>query len=307
MCHPVLVSMCEVIVYGNSEYELYNEGWSVDNKRNAQAHLNMLLSFEFVYTLVALQRSLLYLKEGTVKLQGQHQDIASGVALMEQCSSTIKSLRENIDDYAHRIFEHSCRIADRSQITIAKPRLSLRQQHRSNLPTDSVEEYFKVTVTIPFLDHLLNDLTSHFSAHVKQSASVQKLLPVNIESASTIDGFNQALFFYKDDLPNSDLVDEEFHLWKSRWLAVSKEERPLSISKAMQQCSPTKMPNIYTLLKLFATLSLSSCSCERSASTLRRLNTYLRCTQTEHRLTALALIHCNYNETIDANSLQTFS
>ena len=66
-----------------------NDGWSVEDKRNAQAHLNTLLSFEFVYTLVALQRSLLYLKEATVKLQGQHQDIASGVALTEQCSNTI--------------------------------------------------------------------------------------------------------------------------------------------------------------------------------------------------------------------------
>lgn len=42
--HPLLVSMCEVIIYGNSEYELYNEGWSVEDKRNAQAHLNALLS-----------------------------------------------------------------------------------------------------------------------------------------------------------------------------------------------------------------------------------------------------------------------
>ena len=53
-----------------------------------------------------------------MKLQGQNQDIASGIALMEQCSSVIKSLRENIDDYAHRIFEHSCRIADQSQIAV---------------------------------------------------------------------------------------------------------------------------------------------------------------------------------------------
>ena len=136
---------------------------------------------------------------------------------------------------------------------------------------------------------------------MKQSASIQKLLPVNINPDSTIDGFEQAVSFYKDDLPNSDLVDEEFHLWKSRWLAVSKEERPETINKAMQQCSPTTLPNIYALLKLFATLPLSSCSCERSASTLRRLNNYLRCTQTEHRLSALALIHCNYNETIDVN------
>ena len=112
MCHPALVSMCEVIIFGNSEYEMYNEGWSGEDKRNAQAHLNALLSFEFVYTLVALQRSLMYLKEAAVNLQGQNQDIASGVAQMEQCSSVLKSLRENVDEYAHRIFEHSCRIAD---------------------------------------------------------------------------------------------------------------------------------------------------------------------------------------------------
>ena len=56
---------------GNSEYELYNDGWSVDD---TQAHLNVLLSFEFVYALVTLQRSLMYLKEATMKLQ----DIVSG-------------------------------------------------------------------------------------------------------------------------------------------------------------------------------------------------------------------------------------
>ena len=37
-----------------------------------------------------------------------------------------------------------------------------------------------------------------------------------------------------------------------------------------------------------------NCSCERSASAHRRLHNYLRCTQTEERLSALALIHLNY-------------
>ena len=92
LSHPFLVSMCEVIIYGNSEYEMYNEGWSVEDKRNAQAHLNALVSFEFVYALVTLQRSLLYLREAAVKLQGQSQDIALGVALVEQCSSEIKTM-----------------------------------------------------------------------------------------------------------------------------------------------------------------------------------------------------------------------
>ena len=53
-----------------------------------------------------------------VKLQGQSQDIASGFALIDQCSKEIQSLRENVDDYAHRIFEHSCRLTERSQIAV---------------------------------------------------------------------------------------------------------------------------------------------------------------------------------------------
>ena len=97
---------------------------------------------------------------------------------------------------------------------------------------------------------------------MKQSASIQKLLPVNVNPDSTTDGDKQVVSFYKDDLPNSDLDDEKYHVWKSRCLAVSKEEGPQTISKALHQCSPTIMPNIYTLLKLFAKLPLSLCSYE---------------------------------------------
>ena len=50
----------------------------------------------------------------------------------------------------------------------------------------------KVTVTTSFLDHLISDLSSQFSAHVKQSASIQKLLPVNINPDSNTGGFEQA-------------------------------------------------------------------------------------------------------------------
>jgi hypothetical protein len=47
---------------------------------------------------------------------------------------------------------------------------------------------------------------------------------------------------------------------------------------------------MHSNVKFFATSSLSS-SYECSASALRRLNNYLRFTQTAERLSALALIH----------------
>ena len=104
---------------------------------------------------------------------------------------------------------------------------------------------------------------------------------------------------YSDDLPNPLILDEVLHRWKLRWLEISRQGRPETLSDALKQCSPKHLPNINTLLKLFATLPLSSCSCERSASALRRLNNYLRTTQTAERLSALALVHIAYETEIN--------
>lgn len=99
-----------------------------------------------------------------------------------------------------------------------------------------------------------------------------------------------AISLYSDDLPNPLILDEELHRWKLRWLEVLQQERPETLSEALKQCSPDDLSNIYTLLKLFATLPLSSCSCERLASALQRLNNYLQSTQTAERLSALFIL-----------------
>ena len=178
------------------------------------------------------------------------------------------------------------------------PRISKCQQHCSNPEYDSCEDYFKKTVTIPFLDHLINDISSRFTNHSKQSASLQDLLPVNITEGTSTSSMKDAIDFYSDDLPNSDIIDEEFSRWKRKWLCVPLKDRPETLAESLKQCCQQTLPNIFTLLKLFATLPLSSCSCERSASALRRLHGYLRCTQTEEHLSALALIHMNYETEI---------
>ena len=48
----------------------------------SMAHLKALENFEFLYTLVTLQRCLMYLREVVVKLQGESQDILCGVTLL---------------------------------------------------------------------------------------------------------------------------------------------------------------------------------------------------------------------------------
>ena len=88
---------------------------------------------------------------------------------MESCSE-LKKLREDVDKYSQRIFSHSFRLAEASNIPVILPRISSRQQHRSNPEHNSVEDYFKKSNAIPFLDHLVSDISTRFTMHNKTAA-----------------------------------------------------------------------------------------------------------------------------------------
>ena len=67
--------MCEVILYGDPDYSLYNDIWLAEHKKNALAYLKFLESFQLIFCMVTLSRSLLYLKEAIVHIQGVGQRI----------------------------------------------------------------------------------------------------------------------------------------------------------------------------------------------------------------------------------------
>ena len=68
-----------------------------------------------------------------------------------------------------------------------------------------------------------------------------------------------------------------------------------SCALSLKACVPNDFPNLYMLLKIAATLPVITCECERSISTMRRLNNYMRCAVGERRLSALALMHIKYD------------
>ena len=58
-------------------------------------------------------------------------------------------------------------------------------------------------------------------------------------------------------------------------------------------------PNLHVLLQLACTIPVTSFECERSASDLRRLHTYMRASMGQSRLSSLALIHIHYDIAVD--------
>ena len=70
--------------------------------------------------------------------------------------------------------------------------------------------------------------------------------------------------------------------------------RPASPAVEIKDSDAALFPNISILLQIACTIPVTSCENERSASTLRRLNNYLRASMGKDRLPHLALLHIYY-------------
>ena len=96
------------------------------------------------------------------------------------------------------------------------------------------------------------------------------------ENQITAQQLTDLLDLYKDDLPLPQPFFAEFERWKMK--VQAKIITADSCAASLKACDPDDFPNLCILLKIAATLPVTSCECERSISAMRRLNNYMRCT-----------------------------
>ena len=103
--------------------------------------------------------------------------------------------------------------------------------------------------------------------------------------------------YYSSDIPNAIGLPAELTLWQRRWEDMVEEvgidKLPDRVSKTLISVERVAFPNIFTVLKILATIPVTSCSCERSISCLRLLKNYLRNTTGQERLNGLTLMHAH--------------
>lgn len=82
---------------------------------------------------------------------------------------------------------------------------------------------------------------------------------------------------YKKDMPDLSTAESEIHRWETTWLKGSQDDTlPSTIEGTMKTMLTTMFPNIYQTLIILAVVPVTTCSCERSISTLKRVKNYLR-------------------------------
>ncbi|XP_063752499.1 52 kDa repressor of the inhibitor of the protein kinase-like isoform X1 [Eleginops maclovinus] len=219
--------------------------------------------------------------------------------MVDEVKSVYKELRETIDDDFNQIYEQAVRMAAQVNVEPTQPRAAGRQKHRENVPAEGVKEYYLRNMTIPFLDHVISEFESRFSPLSVTASRLMGLIPsVQCNSDVTVD-ISEAVALYQDDLPSPEVIDQELKRWKLKWQVKALHQRPSSCASAIKECDEMMYPNIFKLLKIACTLPVTSCECERSASVLRRLNTFMRSSMGEDRMSSLALIHTHYDMALD--------
>lgn len=178
-----------------------------------------------------------------------------------------------------------------------------RQQH-SDLPESSYDDIdsddgkpWQMEVFYPVLDSVIGEMKRRFldPEIVKLSKAVEAVMLLN-----DADGMIQELLTkYSAVLEiNPALLKAEMHIVRSsisvpglQRFNPSYPERFSPPASAAEVEELKNYPNLFKVLQLAITLPVSSATCERSFSAMRRVRNYLRTTMSEHRFSTLSSLY----------------
>ena len=285
-------------------YCLEKMKFNKDNKCNRDTSVKASCFFTSVSTLqfvvcLVLTRSVLDMTlPVTQLLQAKRIDICDGLHLIESLKALVITRRQEVDEFHSKWYKKALTLTEKINITETTPRAAGIQIYRSNTPAESVSDYYKRTITIPLLDHLMCELDYRFDSSKTEAifngfvTVPAKLIAIVHQPEKGYWKLKCSLFanFIRDDLPNALSLDSELDLWELYWISY-RGSLPDNVPNTLKSIKFSGFQNIKVALRITGTLQVTSCQCERSFSALRRLKIYARSTMVAERLNGLALLH----------------
>ncbi|XP_060879463.1 52 kDa repressor of the inhibitor of the protein kinase-like [Metopolophium dirhodum] len=307
--HLNLVSLCETRwTEKHLAVERFAEMFSVvtealqalqDSRRECASQAYQLKqaieNSQFVVSMLILRKVFSFTSTLNKILQTQNIDLTEACKYVDIVKKTLEDIRN--DDEFLKIVTDSKEYLGIESLTA--PRITNRQKGRSNNPAETAEIYYKINVYYPFLDHVLSELAARFSNHHEKIGNLQILIPKFMKNKN--DAKSKLTEIHKMYLVNEKLENLlcEYQLWTKKWEGISDDLNEFNAIKTLEKCDKQFFPLIYNLLKILATLPVSTASAERSFSTLKRLKTYLRNAIGQERLTGLTLLNIYRDVTVD--------
>jgi hypothetical protein len=119
-----------------------------------------VVDFQFIITLTIVQYILGFMHGLTTYLQQINIDFSSASTQAKTLLSTLEEQRnEHVFSTVYEGGVHTARTVGTSPST---PRLTSKQKHRANCATSSVEDYYRINIYYPFIDHCITELRAAY-------------------------------------------------------------------------------------------------------------------------------------------------
>lgn len=131
----------------------------------------------------------------SIQLQSPKQDLSDAFSHVEKIICLFEEKRRYSEIEFSNYFKNACQVATSVGEEIKIPRVCGRQTKRANPNTSSPEEWFRITIFIPFIDHFIIELKTRFNDRFKKIIPLEGLIPSN-KDVYNIDDILKASLIY---------------------------------------------------------------------------------------------------------------
>ena len=242
--------------------EIRGENFSGEAVVKANGFYHQLLSSEFLVALTITRHILHFTRSLPLKLQERLLDVAQSNMHVANLLSTLKNLRKSVDTFHDEKFFLRLSLAEKFEVSVSKPRQVARSVFRSSVDSDSASDYYKKSVTIPLLDHLITELDSRFTTSSTCELNGHYLIPSNHEGAWKA-RVCELIDAIEDDLPHPPSAVAEIGDWEAKRKCLSLSEKPTDLLSTLKATDRVLFPNVFMMIVFSLTLPVTSCECER--------------------------------------------
>ena len=203
------------------------KNWNSPTCVDAQGLYRACGNFEFIMMLVIVERVFAVTRDATVILQDREIDLFTAYKEVRNVRAALTNIRENVDKYHAEWFGEAKKMAANVGVSPTKRRICNIQRNRENYDSPDCQTYYQCAATIPFLDHVINQIDQQFTATTEKIVEGFVLIPSELIARIEKDGDGPASWKnsvmkivndYRSDFPYHFKLPAEMEIYEAYWL-----------------------------------------------------------------------------------------
>lgn len=272
-----------------------------DRDRNSVEAIGLLASLRqpsFIVYLFAMEEILRIIHILSMKLQEKDATVGNSISIINGVIKTFEDMRS--DESFMTRWQVLETFSDQFDITLEPPRTTSKRKKKESsdlrgyIVTSTIGaseeyvtdlpkiQYWRIHVWFKILDAVINDLKSRFSPLNQEiGISCDKFLNLDFEGGETfIKLYANTVKIDKTSLKSEMTVAKNL-------IKLNSDAITIKDLKCLKQ---NTFPNLYKLLQCALVIPVSSATCERSFSAMRRIKTWLRTSMLQNRFDNVSII-----------------